>query len=92
MPAVLRLEVDQPRHGAETSPLSGSLLEAPHDGIELKYITVAHLELTGNAYWLLDSATSDMTPPRATYRARPEPNQMLYGITEVSKSAMQDLK
>ena len=23
-------------------------------GIELKYVTVAHLELTGNCYWLLD--------------------------------------
>ena len=40
-------------------------------GIELKYITMAHLELTGNAYWLLDGVTSDTTPPRAIYPLDP---------------------
>jgi hypothetical protein len=36
-------------------------------GIELKYITAAHLELTGNSYWLLDGVTNDSRPPRAIY-------------------------
>src|SRR5438105_1293537 len=34
-----------------------TLLEGVNDrmtGIELKYVTMCHLELTGNAYWLLD--------------------------------------
>src|SRR5258708_3340034 len=34
-------------------------------GIELKYVTMAHLELTGNCYWLLDGVTDEKTPPRA---------------------------
>lgn len=40
-------------------------------GIELKYITVAHLELTGNCYWLLDGVTTDMSPLRAIYPLNP---------------------
>jgi hypothetical protein len=45
-------------------------------GIELKYVTMSHLELTGNAYWLLDGVTDDRSPPRALYpldriRSRP---------------------
>jgi HK97 family phage portal protein len=51
-----------------------TLLEGVNEtmtGIELKYITMAHLELTGNAYWYLDGATSDTTPPRAIYPLNP---------------------
>jgi HK97 family phage portal protein len=40
-------------------------------GIELKYTTVAHLELTGNCYWLLDGVRDAMTPPRAIYPLNP---------------------
>jgi HK97 family phage portal protein len=40
-------------------------------GIELKYTTVAHLELTGNCYWLLDGVTDDKSPPRAIYLLNP---------------------
>jgi len=40
-------------------------------GIELKYTTLAHLELTGNAYWLLDGVTNENTPPRAIYPLNP---------------------
>src|ERR1700733_4090883 len=40
-------------------------------GIELKYVTMAHLELTGNCYWLLDGVTDDRTPPRAIYPLDP---------------------
>jgi hypothetical protein len=36
-------------------------------GIELKYTMMAHLELTGNCFWLLDGVTDDKTPPRAIY-------------------------
>jgi HK97 family phage portal protein len=51
-----------------------TLLEGVNEymtGIELKYVTMAHLELTGNAFWLLDGATSDTTPPRAIYPLNP---------------------
>jgi hypothetical protein len=40
-------------------------------GIELKYVTMAHLELTGNCYWLLDGVTDAMSPPRAIYPLNP---------------------
>jgi phage portal protein BeeE len=34
-------------------------------GPELKYVTMAHLELTGNFYWLLDGVKNDTDKPRA---------------------------
>ena len=34
-------------------------------GIELKYVMVAHLELTGNCYWLLDGVTERHAHRRA---------------------------
>jgi len=40
-------------------------------GIELKYVTMAHLELTGNSYWLLDGVTDAMGQPRAIYPLHP---------------------
>jgi HK97 family phage portal protein len=40
-------------------------------GIELKYITVAHLELTGNCYWLLDGCKSDTDKPTAIHLLNP---------------------
>jgi len=40
-------------------------------GIELKYTLMAHLELTGNSYWLLDGVKDNMTPPRAIYPLNP---------------------
>jgi hypothetical protein len=40
-------------------------------GIELKYVTMAHLDLTGNCYWLLDGVTDDMSHPRAIYPLNP---------------------
>lgn len=40
-------------------------------GIELKYVTMAHLELTGNCYWLLDGVRDAMSPPRAIYPLNP---------------------
>ena len=40
-------------------------------GIELKYVTMAHLELTGNCYWLLDGVNSDTDKPRAIYPLNP---------------------
>jgi HK97 family phage portal protein len=51
-----------------------TLLEGVNEhmtGIELKYVTMAHLELTGNCYWLLDGVSDDMTPPRAIYPLNP---------------------
>jgi phage portal protein BeeE len=36
-------------------------------GPELKYVTMAHLELTGNFFWLLDGVKSDTDKPRAIY-------------------------
>jgi HK97 family phage portal protein len=51
-----------------------TLLEGVNEhmtGIELKYTTTAHLELTGNAYWLLDGVSDDRTPPRAIYPLNP---------------------
>ncbi len=50
------------------------LLEFPNEnmiGLELKYTLMAHLELTGNSYWLLDGVTDDKTPPRAIYPLNP---------------------
>jgi HK97 family phage portal protein len=38
---------------------------------ELKYVTMAHLELTGNAYWLLDGVRNDTDQPRAIYPLNP---------------------
>jgi HK97 family phage portal protein len=40
-------------------------------GIELKYVTMAHLELTGNCYWLLDGVSDDKSQPRAIYPLNP---------------------
>jgi HK97 family phage portal protein len=40
-------------------------------GIELKYLTAAHLELTGNAYWLMDGVSSPMGMPRAIHPLNP---------------------
>jgi HK97 family phage portal protein len=51
-----------------------TLLEGVNEtmtGIELKYSMMAHLELTGNAYWLLDGATSETAMPRAIYPLNP---------------------
>jgi HK97 family phage portal protein len=51
-----------------------TLLEGVNEhmtGIELKYTTVAHLELTGNCYWLLDGVNSDTDQPRAIYPLNP---------------------
>jgi hypothetical protein len=36
-------------------------------GIEFKYTMMAHLELTGTFYCLMDGVTSDTSPPRALY-------------------------
>jgi phage portal protein BeeE len=40
-------------------------------GPELKYVTMAHLELTGNFFWLLDGVTNDTDKPRAIYPLNP---------------------
>src|SRR3954470_12931575 len=40
-------------------------------GIELRYVTAAHLELTGNAYWLLDGANTDIAQPLALHPLNP---------------------
>jgi len=40
-------------------------------GIELKYVTTAHLELTGNCYWLLDGVKNDTDQLRAIYPLNP---------------------
>lgn len=40
-------------------------------GTELKYTIMAHLELTGNCYWLLDGVRDETTPPRAIYPLNP---------------------
>jgi phage portal protein BeeE len=34
-------------------------------GYDLKYLTSAHLELTGNTYWLLDGVKSETDKPKA---------------------------
>src|SRR5690348_479209 len=50
------------------------LLEGVNDrmtGIELKYVSMAHLELTGNAYWLLDGVKSETALPTAIYPLNP---------------------
>jgi HK97 family phage portal protein len=51
-----------------------TLLEGVNEtmtGIELKYTTMAHLELTGNCYWFLDGVNSDTDKPRAIYLLNP---------------------
>jgi hypothetical protein len=40
-------------------------------GPELKYVTMAHLEMTGNFFWLLDGVKSDTDKPRAIYPLNP---------------------
>jgi phage portal protein BeeE len=40
-------------------------------GPELKYVTMAHLETTGNFFWLLDGVKSDTDKPRAIYPLNP---------------------
>jgi HK97 family phage portal protein len=40
-------------------------------GIEFKYTMMAHLELTGNFYCLLEGVNDAMTPPRALYPLNP---------------------
>ncbi|AVT83673.1 phage portal protein [Rhodopseudomonas palustris] len=50
------------------------LLDQPNDdtiGKEFVYTMLAHLELTGNCYVLLDGVKDDMTPPRALYLLNP---------------------
>lgn len=41
-------------------------------GFELKYITAAHLELTGNSYWLLDGVEKEGDKPNAIYPLNPK--------------------
>jgi HK97 family phage portal protein len=51
-----------------------TLLESVNEnmtGPELKYVTLAHLELTGNCYWLLDGVRDAMGQPRAIYPLNP---------------------
>ena len=51
-----------------------TLLEGVNEtmtGIELKYVTMAHLELTGNCYWLLDAVKNGTDQPRAIYLLNP---------------------
>ena len=40
-------------------------------GAELKYFTLAHLELTGNAYWFLEGVSDDKSLPRAIHPLHP---------------------
>jgi hypothetical protein len=40
-------------------------------GIEFRYTMMAHLELTGNFYCLLDGVTNETTPPRALHPLNP---------------------
>jgi len=40
-------------------------------GFELKYLTAAYLELTGNAYWLLDGVEKEDDAPSAIYILNP---------------------
>ncbi|MCP6719734.1 MAG: phage portal protein [Patescibacteria group bacterium] len=52
-----------------------NLLFAPnphHTGYELKYNTLAHLELGGNSYWLLDGVKNDTDQPRNIYWLSPK--------------------
>lgn len=51
-----------------------NLLDGVNDqmtGPELKYVTMAHLELTGNCYWLLDGVTDEKSLPRAIHPLNP---------------------
>lgn len=60
-------------HELDDHPLL-DLLESPNEtmtGIEFKYTLMAHLELTGNSYWLIDGVTSDVGEPRALYPLDP---------------------
>ena len=46
------------------------LLDSPNDnmnGLELKYLTSAHLDLTGNCYWWLEGVNSDTDKPKAIH-------------------------
>ena len=40
-------------------------------GIELKYTMTAHLELTGNCYWLLDGVRNETDKPKAIHLLNP---------------------
>lgn len=51
-----------------------TLLEGVNEymtGIELKYITASHLELTGNCFWLLDGVKDETTPPKSIHILNP---------------------
>ena len=41
-------------------------------GYDLKYLTAAHLELTGNTYWLLDGVKSETDKPKAIFLLSPK--------------------
>jgi HK97 family phage portal protein len=41
-------------------------------GYQLKYLTAAHLDLAGGAYWLLDGVKSDTDKPTAIYPLNPK--------------------
>src|ERR1700686_549415 len=61
-------------HGEQEDPPLLTLLDGVNErmtGIELKYVTMAHLELTGNCYWLLDGVKDERTPPRAIHPLSP---------------------
>jgi HK97 family phage portal protein len=40
-------------------------------GYDMKYLSVSHLELTGNSYWLLDGVTSETDKPKAIFLLSP---------------------
>ena len=51
------------------------LLDSPNDnmnGLELKYLTSAHLDLTGNCYWWLEGVTNDTDQPKALHLMEPD--------------------
>jgi HK97 family phage portal protein len=71
----LRLyQIDGDDHEEQEDHPLLTLLEGVNEqmtGIELKYVTMAHLELTGNCYWLLDGVSDDRSEPRAIYPLNP---------------------
>jgi len=67
-------QIDGKNHVEKTEHELLDLLDGVNDfmtGPELKYITSAHMDLTGNAYWLLSGVKSDTDKPKAIYPLDP---------------------
>ena len=77
-------EIDAKNHKEKKEHDLLDLLDGVNEfmtGPELKYLTVAHLNLVGNAYWLLSGVKNDTDKPKAIYLLDPSKVKVLLDTT-----------